>query len=242
MSQSALPPENRVIMISGPNRGIGKAIAERLYRDGFSLSLGARRPETLHLVTQDMDPKRYMIHHYEATQLSTAHSWVNATTLRFQRIDGLVNNAGIAQPFSLEDDDEESLDRMWEINVKGPLRLIRAAYPHLKNAGSGRVVNIISLSGKRVKSAAIGAYAMSKHAALALTHATRFSGWNHGIRATAIMPGWVNTDMAASATSIPHEQMTQPESVAHLVAMLLALPNTASVTELPVNCVLESNY
>ena len=120
--------------------------------------------------------------------------------------------------------------------------MIRAAYPHLKSAGSGRVVNIVSLSGKRVKSAAIGAYAMSKHAALALTHATRYSGWDHGIRATAIMPGWVNTDMAASVSSIPYEQMTQPESVARLVAMVLTLPNTASVAELPVNSVLESSY
>ncbi len=242
MSQSALPAENRVIMISGPNRGIGKAIAERLYLEGFSLSLGARRPETLRFVIQNMDPKRLMVHQYEAKELSTANDWVSATARRFKRIDGLVNNAGIVRSFSLEEDDEKSLDEMWEINVMGPLRLIRAAYPYLKKAGSGRVVNVISLYGKRVKSAGIGAYAMSKHAALALTHATRFSGWEHGIRATAIMPGWVNTDMAASATSIPHDQMTQPESVAQLVAMVLALPNTASVTELPVNCVLESSY
>jgi NAD(P)-dependent dehydrogenase (short-subunit alcohol dehydrogenase family) len=242
MSQSTLLAENRVIMVSGSNRGMGKAIAERLYRDGFRLSLGARRPETLHPVIRDMDPQRYMIHQYEATQPRTASAWVSATAQCFGRLDGLINNAGIAHTFSLENDDEEPLDLMWEVNVKGPLRLIRAAYPHLKNAGSGRVINIVSLSGKRVKSAAIGAYAMSKHAALALTHATRFSGWDHGIRATAIMPGWVNTDMAALLTPIPHEQMTQPETIAALVATVLALPNTASIAELAVNCVLESSY
>jgi NAD(P)-dependent dehydrogenase (short-subunit alcohol dehydrogenase family) len=83
---------------------------------------------------------------------------------------------------------------------------------------------------------------MTKHAVLALTHATRYNGWKHGIRCTAICPGFVATDMTHKVTSVPQDQMTQPESIAHLTAMILALPNTASVAELPVNCVLESTY
>jgi NAD(P)-dependent dehydrogenase (short-subunit alcohol dehydrogenase family) len=167
---------------------------------------------------------------------------VAATAERFGRIDGLVNNAGVAHQFRIDNPDEAKLDEMWEVNVKAPLRLIRAAFPYLKQAGSGRVVNVVSLSGKRVKSADIGGYAMTKHAAAALTHAVRYAGWDDGIRATSICPGLVDTDMTADVTAVARDRMIQPATVAHLVATALALPNTASVAEIPVNCVLESLF
>ena len=113
---------------------------------------------------------------------------------------------------------------------------------NLKRAGSGRVVNLVSLSGKRVKSAQVGAYSVSKHAALALTHWVRQEGWEHGIRATALCPGFVATDMSAQLTGFPPDNMIQPETIATLAATVLALPNTATVAELPVSCVLEASY
>ncbi len=240
MNQSIRSPSDRIIMISGANRGIGRAITERLYAEGYILSLGVRSLDKLRSVVDTMHPERFLAHRYEATDPQSAHDWVVATIGRFGRIDGLINNAGIVHPFSLEEADETHLDKMWEVNLKGPLRLIRSAFPYLKKTGSGRVINIVSLSGKRVKSAKIGGYAITKHAMLALTHATRYSGWEYGIRCTAICPGFVATDMSNRIAKIPPEEMTQPESVAHLVAMLLNLPNTASVAEVPINCVLES--
>ncbi len=165
-----------------------------------------------------------------------------ATVERFGRIDGLVNNAGIFRRLTVEDDDEAALDDMWEVNVKGPYRLIQAAFPHLKAAGSGRIVTLVSLSGKRVKSASIGGYAMSKFAGLALSHAARYSGWDHGIRSTAICPGFVRTDMTAGTKTPSPEDMIAPETIAALVSTVLALPNAASVSEIPVNCVLEHSY
>jgi NAD(P)-dependent dehydrogenase (short-subunit alcohol dehydrogenase family) len=128
---------------------------------------------------------------------------------------------------------------MWEVNVKGPLRTIRAALPHLKASGSGRVVTVASLSGKRIKNRNAG-YAMSKFAAVALTHAVRELGWEHGIRATALCPGFVATDMTAKVTSFPRDAMIRPQDLAELVATVIALPNTASVAELLVNCQYEA--
>jgi len=242
MYTGTLTADDRVIMISGANRGIGKAIAKRLFMEGYCVSLGARNVDTILDTTRDMHPDRFCKSRYAVSDTDTAYAWIEATFEKFGKIDGLVNNAGVIFPFSLEDEDEETLDKMWEINVKGPLRLTRAVYPYLKRSGKGRVINIASLSGKRIKSANIGAYAMTKHAVLALTHATRYNGWEHGIRCTAICPGFVATDMTHNVTSVPQDQMTRPESIAHLTAMILALPNTASVAELPVNCVLESTY
>ena len=85
-------------------------------------------------------------------------------------------------------------------------------------------------------------YAMSKHAALAFTHGVRLAGWEHGIRATAVCPGWVDTEMSRGARGIEREAMTAPATVAELVTTALRLPDNASVSELTVNCVPEQGY
>ncbi|MDJ0942833.1 MAG: SDR family NAD(P)-dependent oxidoreductase [Kiloniellales bacterium] len=239
MAEGRLAAEGRVIMISGANRGIGRAVAEKLYTEGFALSLGARQVDSLGPLVVDWDPARVLCHDFEARDRGSAAAWVGATADRFGRIDGLVANAGVMHPFDVDEENESLLDEMWEVNVKGPLRLIRAAFPHLRKAGSGRVVNIVSLSGKRVKGRIAGGYAMTKHAAAALTNAVRYSGWEDGIRGTSICPGYVATDMTAEVTSFDRDKMIPAASVAELVSLALTLPNEASVAEIPVNCVLE---
>jgi NADP-dependent 3-hydroxy acid dehydrogenase YdfG len=239
MTASSLAPEGRVVLVSGANRGIGRAIAEELYSQGYFLSLGARDPDRLVPLLGQMDAAKVLGHEFQARDSASAATWVAATVERFGRIDAVVNNAGVVHSFKVDDPDEAKLDEMWEVNVKAPLRLIRAALPHLRQAGSGRVVNVVSLSGKRVKSAEIGGYAMTKHAAAALTNALRHAGWDDGIRATSICPGLVATDMTAEVTTVSREEMIQPAAIAQLVATVLSLPNSASVAEIPINCVLE---
>jgi len=222
-------PKGRVVMVSGASRGIGRAVVKRLLGAGFVVSAGVRAPAT-------MGPAPNLsVHRYEAEDLSLAEAWVAGTVARHGRIDGLVNAAGINPKAQLLDADESAFDAMWAVNVKGPLRLIRLAWPHLAAAGEARVINLASLSGKRVPNENIG-YAMSKFALVALTHAVRREGWERGIRATALCPGFVATDMTSHVTTFPRERMTDPRDLAVLVETLLRLPNTASVAELLVNC------
>jgi NAD(P)-dependent dehydrogenase (short-subunit alcohol dehydrogenase family) len=228
-----LDPAGRVAMVSGASRGIGRAIAERLRARGFRVSAGVRTPAAVE-AADDL-----LVIRYDAERAEDAAAWVAATMARFGRIDALVNAAGISSPrVRLDEDDETALDSMWRVNVKGPLRLIRAALPHLRAAGEGRVVNIASLSGKRVANENFG-YALSKFALIALTHSLRRLGWDSGIRATALCPGFVATDMTAYVTSAPREQMTRPEDIAALAETLILLPNTATIGELLVNWRLE---
>jgi NADP-dependent 3-hydroxy acid dehydrogenase YdfG len=231
-----LSPDGRVVMVSGANRGIGHAVARCLQAKGYSLSLAARDPGKL--AAEFPDAGRVMTTALDVRDRASCTAWVEHTAQRFGRIDGLVNNAGIALRVTLEEDDEAAYDQMWEVNVKGPLRLIRLALPHLKRAGTGRIVNVSSLSGKRVKNDQAG-YAMSKFAVIALTHAVRRVGWEHGVRATAICPSFVATDMTADVTAVARAEMIQPADLAELVATALALPNNAVVAELLVNCRLE---
>ena len=222
---------DRVVMVSGASRGIGRAVAERLTATGFRVSAGVRDARGLAAT------ERLMLQRYDAESVDSAEAWVAATVERFGAVHGLVNAAGINPRFTVEDADETALDQLWAVNVKGPLRLSRLAMPHLRACGTGRIVNVASLSGKRVPNPNAG-YAMSKFAVVALTHALRRAGWEDGVRATALCPGFVETDMTAGA-DFPREAMTRPADLAELAETLLRLPNTAVVAELLVNCRLE---
>ena len=170
---SSTSADGRVVMLSGANRGIGACIAARLAADGYRLSLGARRPDALAGNAPDVGPDRLMLNRYEANDIDTARRWVEATVDRFGEIDVLVNCAGIVDRTGLESMDEDMLDEMWAVNVKGPLRLTRLALPHLRRSGTGRVINMASMSAKRVKGDALPGYSMTKYALLALSHAVR---------------------------------------------------------------------
>lgn len=225
----------RVAMISGASRGIGAAIARQLGDNGWRLSLGVRNPARM---TADAEN---LVHRFDAMD-GTEGEWVAATVARFGRIDAVINNAGIIILKSVIEADDDELMTMFRVNVQSPLRLVRAAWPHLAASGRGRVVTVASLSGKRVKSAKSGLYALTKFAAVALGHGIRQSGWELGIRSTVLCPGFVATDMARGVTGIPAAAMTQPEDLARLVGLLLDLPNTASVAELAINGQLEDSF
>ncbi|HEV2555086.1 MAG TPA: SDR family NAD(P)-dependent oxidoreductase [Bosea sp. (in: a-proteobacteria)] len=228
----------KVAMISGASRGIGWAIAEKLGRQGIALSLAIRNPA---LAPGDwLAPAGMMSFAYQATDPRSERAWVEATMARFGRIDILVNAAGILRNVSLADGTEEDLDAMLAVNLKAPFRLIQAALPHLRVSGHGRVVNVASLSGKRVRNGNAG-YQMSKFAMVALSHAVRQAAFADGVRSVALCPGYVATDMTAQAP-VPQEEMTRPEDLARLVALIIQLPNTASISELAVNCAYEAMF
>jgi len=234
-----LNPDGRVIMISGANRGIGRAVAEALYGAGYSVSLGARDPQSLNPVVSDWQSDRTLAVRYDAEDKDSHRLWVEQTHAHFSRIDGLVNNAGVAIRVKVDEDlvndKDDVLDHMWAVNVKAPLSMIRNALPHLKQSGHGRVVNIASIAGKGLYNNNVG-YAMTKFAVVALSHATRRMGWDDGVRCTALCPAFVRTDMTADVETFPLDEMMEPADIGALVLTVMSLSNSASVAELVVNC------
>lgn len=227
-----LEPVGRVVMVSGAARGIGRSVVERLLARGFAVSAGVRDRHDLAV------SNRLHVHRYDAEDPASADAWAEATARHFGRIDGVVAAAGINAMARVLDADDAALDRLWAVNVKGPKHLVRAAWQHLSASGHGRVALVSSLSGKRVANENFG-YAASKFAVVALAHAIRREGWGAGIRATAVCPGFVETDMTAAVTTYPREAMTRPGDVAVLIETVLCLPAHAVVAELLVNCRLE---
>lgn len=227
-------PLKPVVLVSGANRGIGKAVALELRAHGYRLSLAARQPEKLAGIFGAED-ETLIFNRFDVFDKPTAAEWVERTVARFGGIDGLVNNAGLGDSVTIRDDDEETLDRLWAVNVKGPLRMTRLCLPYLEASGQGRIINVASLSGKRVRNPNVG-YNMSKFAVMGLTHATRFETWDKGVRVAALCPSLVNTDMTAGVTLMPREEMIQPKTLAILARTLIELPNNAAIAELLVNC------
>ncbi|OED36312.1 hypothetical protein AB833_27175 [Chromatiales bacterium (ex Bugula neritina AB1)] len=234
-----LKPDGRVVMISGANRGIGLATAHALSAAGYQLSLGARDPGQLQSETF---PGKASCHHWDAEDSNASTKWVNDTLASYGRIDAVVLNAGVIIGAGLENGLEQDMDHMWNVNFKGPLKLVRAALPQLQSCGHGRVINVVSLSGKRIMGSANLGYSASKFAALSLTHAIRQHNWPSGLRATAICPGLVDTEMVKQVNTPPGEFKISPDAIAGTIAYALSLPNDASVAEILVNSRLETTF
>lgn len=231
-------PDTPVAMVSGASRGIGLEIARALASQGYRLSLGLRRPQDL---PADLAPHAAVVCGYDALRPADARAWVDRTVAGAGRIDVLVNNAGVSDHLALMEDPalsdaeaEARLDRLLAINVRAPFLLLRAAMPHLCASGRGRVVTLASMSGKRVLGLNAG-YQVSKHAAVGLSNAARRTGWDHGVRAVAVCPGFVATDMTGHRAELDATEITQPGDLARLVATVVGLPNSAAVAELLVN-------
>ncbi len=228
----------RVVLISGASRGIGQAIALSLHAKGYAISAGARDVAALERALAPIAGDRLLCARYEAGDRASHTAWVEATVAAFGRLDALVNNAGTSNTFSVEQGEEADLDALWTANVKGPLFMTRACLPHLRASGTGRIINVSSLSGKRVRNDNV-AYGMTKFAVMALTHATRRIGWEDGVRVTALCPSFVATDLTADVVKVDRAEMIAPDDLAEVAAMLIALPNTAAIAEVLVNCRLE---
>lgn len=227
----------KVAMISGASRGIGAAIALRMFDEGWAVSLGLRDPASSPMPQGD----RVLACRFDALNPASESAWVAATLERYGRLDGLVHNAGISSRTSVLDAEDEEFDRILAVNVRSPMRLTRHAWPHLEQS-KGRIVVIASLSGKRVKSVGAGLYAVSKFAAVGLARALAQCGKESGVRTTAICPGFVATDMSASLTGLDAGAMTRPQDIARIVHLVLDLPASASISEIPVNWTVEDCF
>ena len=236
-----LKPENRVILISGASSGIGLATAKYLLNEGYTLSLGVRNIEKTKELLSKFKSKNYIVNKFEATELKTIDSWVENTVNKYGKIDGLINNAGILKIISFDEGEIEDLNELWKVNLVAPFYLTKLCLLQIKKTKNGRIINIASTDGKRYRESVSVGYSMVKHALVSMSHATRIEGWDDGVRVTALCPGAVETNLLNGIPGVTSSKdRLKPETIAYAVAYILSLPNTASVSELPMNTRLES--
>jgi len=248
----------RGAVVTGANRGIGKAIALAFLRAGWPVVAVARTAESLESLRQEAGDLASRIRPLacdlaDAAQLDgAAQALAGADPVPAV----LVNNAGISLSAPLQRTTTEELHRVLQVNTVAPYVLCRALVPRMADAGGGRVINIgsiASLKGIRYTSA----YWASKHALLGLTRALAVEWGKRNITVNAVCPGWTETDMFSHAleavvqrtgrsaeqareavlASNPMGRPVRPEEVAALV-LYLSSPEAAGLTgaALPVDC------
>jgi 3-oxoacyl-[acyl-carrier protein] reductase len=184
---------DRACIVTGGSRGIGLAIARQLVAEGARLLLVARGEEALRAAVAELGGDVQWLA-CDVTAPDAGDRVVAACRQRFGRVDVLVNNASRSVTRTLEELSDEDWQADWEINVMGPMRLMRAAVPEMVKAGWGRVVNVSSTSGKRPGQRNV-AYSVAKAAELSLSKAYADAYARHGVLINAVTPGPVASEL-----------------------------------------------
>jgi|SRR5215211_1510381 len=196
---------SRVVLITGCSSGIGRDLAQRLAGSGYTVVATARRAETLSGLQAALKLP------LDVTIPDSVNRAVDCALQRFGRIDVLVNYAGYALPGALEEISDEDVQKLFDVNVFGVMRMIRAVVPHMRYQRAGRIINMSSIGGKLVVPAN-GAYSATKFALEALSDALRFELAPFGIKVVLIEPGSIKTHFADTAQAHAQEIFTNPDS------------------------------
>ena len=190
--------KNRLALITGGGRGIGRAIALAFAEEGADIAVGARTLAQVESVAQQITnqfPVKALPVVCDVSNVSSVEQMFSRATEFFGRgPDILVNNAGIAESAPITKTDDELWQKHLDINLTGSFYCTRAALPAMMARGWGRIINVASIAGK-TGAPYIAAYSASKHGLVGLTRSTALEVAAKGITANAICPGYVDTEM-----------------------------------------------
>ncbi len=223
--------KDRVAIVTGAARGIGKAIASALLREGAKIILVDVDAEKLEASKNELKEKGgvAVAIPLDITKNSEVQEMVDQIHNTFGRIDILVNNAGIIRRGTIETVTEEDWDRVIEVNLKGTFNCCKAVVQVMKQRGYGKIVNVSSIAGKMGDITSAPGYGPSKAAVDALTKTLARQLARYGINVNAVSPHAIETEMSAQWTderrkeivaSIPLGRLGKPEDVAEAVLFL----------------------
>lgn len=188
---------NKVALVTGGSRGIGKGIAIELSKAGCSVVINYRRDEVSAKETLEYIKSiggYGEIYRCDVSSYKETKTMVDDIVGRFGKIDILVNNAGISKVGLFIDSSEEDFDELINTNLKGVFNCCRASVPHMLRKGEGAIVNISSMWGNVGASCEV-IYSASKGGINSFTKALAKEVGPSGIRVNAISPGVINTEM-----------------------------------------------
>jgi len=225
--------ENKVAVITGASKGIGKAIATLLAEAGASVVVSSRKIEAVQevadaLTNQGFKAAATACHVGEPAALE---SLVEFAIDQFGGIDILVNNAATNPVFApLEQYDTAIIDKIFDVNLKSCILLSNLCYNHMKARGGGSIINIASVEGLK-PSTGLSLYSISKAGLIMLTKSQAKEWGQSGIRSNAICPGLIKTKLSkaiwqnegalnAFTSALPLNRMGEPDEIARLALFL----------------------
>jgi NAD(P)-dependent dehydrogenase (short-subunit alcohol dehydrogenase family) len=225
----------QVALITGATRGIGLAVAHALAAEGCNLILTARDESALSRASRELKSAKIQIltRTCDVRDPHSVDALFRTARQRFNRLDVLINNAGIAHPnFPIEKLPFPIWKNVMETNLDGMFLVTQAALGMMKRGGT--IVNNLSVAANRVF-AGSAAYNASKHGALGLTNTLREELRARGIRVIALLPGATDTDIWTTLwPQAPRRKMMLPATVARAVLAAIVLPANATVESLEI--------
>lgn len=242
----------QVVIVTGASAGIGAATARRLVRGGARVVITARRQDRLDALARELDATgaNVLAVAGDITSDADRRRWVDATRVKFGRIDGLVNNAGYGTRGPVEVVPVDLIRRNYETNLFALIALTQLVIPVMRAQGGGSIVNIGSVAG-RIARPLSSIYDSTKHALEAITDGLRGELRPFGIRVSLVRPGFIETEFIDAANAVSadvianagpyapyyrgyHEGTTrlrafagQPDDIARLVAQALGSDDPA---------------
>jgi len=210
-------------LVTGGSSGIGLAIARALRDEGFELTLAARTREKVEAAAKELAALAVTA---DLAREEDCRRVVDEHRERHGRLDVLVNSAGMGIAGPVDELPTKHLDLQLDVNLRGLMLVTAAALPLLREA-RGLIVNLTSIAGT-MGSPMLPVYGAAKAAVIQFTQTINRGEQEHGVRATAISPGFVDTPMTDFAP-VPREEMIRPEDCAEIVRLLLRLSPHARV-------------
>ncbi|MXZ80327.1 MAG: SDR family oxidoreductase [Gammaproteobacteria bacterium] len=232
-------PDHRVAVVTGGLRGIGLAIVRALADSGVRVAVGSRQagePEASRDARLAIG-ETGCVETLDVVSLPSVERFMEHVRASLGEPDILVNCAGVTIHHVVEDHPDADWERVIDINLNGPFRMIRSCIPSMKRRGWGRIVNIASTAA-RIAQPTHAAYCASKTGLVGLTRAVAMEGAPHGVTCVAVSPTWVETEMLRQsartmaessgktyeevvremAQSNPQNRLVQPDEIGALVA------------------------
>lgn len=235
--------EGKVAVVTGASSGIGESTAEALAAEGAAVVAAARREDRLRGLVERIEERggRAVAVACDVTDEGQAHDLVRRAIEEYGQLDILVNNAGVMLLSTVGKGLSDQWRQMFEVNVMGLLYATDAAISHMKERGSGHLVNVSSVAGRKVTRDSSGVYAGTKFAVNAISEGLRQELLEDGIRVTIVEPGAVDTELPDHITDrdaregisgLMKLERLQAGDVAEAVVYAVAQPQRVSVNEI----------
>lgn len=243
----------KIALITGATSGIGRGTAIKLAENNFNLILTGRRVDLLDALKREIEVKYkrdVLTLNFDIRVKESVDKAIDSLPERWQKIDVLVNNAGLAVGLNhIQDGDVDDWERMIDTNVKGLLYITRKVAPIMVERGKGHIVNIGSIAGTQIYENG-NVYCASKHAVHAISQGMRVDMLKHGIKVTEIRPGLVETEFSLVRFKGDKEMSQKPydgltplfaEDIAETILFVLTRPDHVCINDIDITPTAQAN-
>ncbi|HEV8539271.1 MAG TPA: SDR family NAD(P)-dependent oxidoreductase [Bacteroidota bacterium] len=229
--------KGKIAIVTGAGRGIGRAIAQALAKQGAHVVACARTKSEIEVVAAEVEKLggKALAVQADISRESDVSSLTSRTIESFGTVDILVNNAGIGSFAKVAELLPRDFDRMWEVNMRGLFLCSRAVIPYMTKQKSGDIINLSSLAGRNAFIGGAG-YCATKWALIGFTRCLMLEVREHGIRVITLCPGSVDTGFGDQRKDSPRSSGNIPkaEDIAQVVVDTLLMPRNVMVSEVDI--------